>query len=101
MTRDPSIMLTIDYEHGESVELSAAEIWKLIFCGNKKWMLSANGTIFSYEKEGIIPGLLTKWFAERKAIRSKIPELNALADGIEIDNALAAEVHRILNELDK
>jgi DNA polymerase elongation subunit (family B) len=35
-------------------------------------MLSANGTIFTYEKEGIIPGLLKRWYAERKEMQAKL-----------------------------
>jgi DNA polymerase elongation subunit (family B) len=37
-------------------------------------MLSANGTIFTYEKEGIIPGLLKRWYAERKEMQAKKKE---------------------------
>ena len=66
MNQERGTMLTIDYEDGRSVEMSAAEIWKLIFDSHKPYMLSANGTIFTYEKEGIIPGLLSRWYSERK-----------------------------------
>lgn len=34
-------------------------------------MLSANGTIFTYEKEGVVPGLLTRWYSERKEMQAK------------------------------
>jgi len=64
-------MLTIDYEDCRSVEMSAAEIWKLIFDSHKPYILSANGTIFTYEKEGIIPGLLSRWYSERKSIQKE------------------------------
>jgi len=37
-------------------------------------MISANGTIFTYEKEGIIPGLLARWYAERKEMQKKLKE---------------------------
>ena len=37
-------------------------------------MLSANGTIFTYEQEGIIPGLLTRWYTERKMIQKQAKE---------------------------
>jgi hypothetical protein len=37
-------------------------------------MLSANGTIFTYEYEGIIPGLLARWYAERKSLQAKLKE---------------------------
>ena len=66
MNQERGTTLTIDYEDGRSVEMSAAEIWKLIFDSHRPWMISANGTIFTYEKEGIIPGLLSRWYSERK-----------------------------------
>jgi DNA polymerase elongation subunit (family B) len=53
---------------------SGAEIWKMIFDSNQPWILSANGTIFTYEKEGIIPGLLKRWYAERKEMQAKLKE---------------------------
>ena len=74
MSRDPGKILTIDWERGNSEEASAAEIWKLIFDSNQPWMLSANGTIFTYEREGVIPGLLTKWYSERKELQKKLKE---------------------------
>ena len=71
MNQERGTMLTLDYEDGRSVEMSAAEIWKLIFDSNKPYMISANGTIFTYEKEGIIPGLLSRWYSERKSIQKE------------------------------
>ena len=35
-------------------------------------MLRANGTIFSYEFEAIIPGLLKRWYAERQEMQRKM-----------------------------
>jgi DNA polymerase elongation subunit (family B) len=66
MNQERGTTLTIDYEDGRSVEMSAAEVWKLIFDSHRPWMISANGTIFTYEKEGVIPGLLSRWYSERK-----------------------------------
>jgi DNA polymerase elongation subunit (family B) len=74
INQERGTMLTVDYEDGRSVEMSAAEVWKLIFDSHKPWMLSANGTIFTYEKEGVIPGLLTRWYTERKAIQKLAKE---------------------------
>ncbi len=71
MNQERGTMLTIDYEDGRSVEMSAAEIWKLIFDSHRPWMISANGTIFTYEKEGVIPGLLSRWYSERKSIQKE------------------------------
>ncbi len=74
MNQERGTMLTIDYEDGRSEEKSAAEIWKMIFDSHNPWMISANGTIFTYEKEGVIPGLLSRWYTERKSIQSQAEE---------------------------
>jgi DNA polymerase elongation subunit (family B) len=66
MNQERGTMLTLDYEDGRSEEMSAAEVWKLVFDSHKPWMLSANGTIFTYESEGVVPGLLSRWYSERK-----------------------------------
>jgi len=66
--------ITIDWENGETDALSAAEVYRLIYESNQPWMLSANGTIFTYEKEGIIPGLLKRWYAERKEMQAKLKD---------------------------
>ena len=72
MNQERGTLLTIDWERGGSEEASAAQIWRLIFDSNKPWMLSANGTIYTYEREGIIPALLTKWYSERKEIQRQL-----------------------------
>ena len=72
MKREPGTEITIDWENGEESVHSAAEIWKIIFDSNQPWILSANGTIFSYEKTGIVPGLLARWYRERQEIQAKL-----------------------------
>ena len=62
MAQERGTMLIVDFEDGHSEEMSAAEVWKMIYDSHKPWMLSANGTIFTYEKEGVVPGLLTRWY---------------------------------------
>jgi DNA polymerase elongation subunit (family B) len=74
MNQERGTILTVDYEDGRSVEMSAAEIWKMVFDSHRPWMLSANGTIFSYEKEGVVPGLLSRWYSERKETQKKAKE---------------------------
>jgi DNA polymerase elongation subunit (family B) len=66
--------ITIDWENGDIDVLSAAEVYRLVFESNQPWVLSANGTIFTYEKEGVIPGLLKRWYAERKDMQKKLKE---------------------------
>ena len=67
-------MLTIDYEDGRSEDMSAAQIWKLIYDSNNPFILSANGTIFRSDTEGVIPGLLSKWYSDRKIMQAKLRE---------------------------
>ncbi len=75
--------ITIDWEDGNSTVHSAAEVYKVIFDSHQPWMLSANGTIFTYEKEGIIPGLLKRWYAERKEMQAKLKECITSGNKIE------------------
>ena len=63
--------ITIDWEAGGSDVLSAKDVWRLIFDSNQPWTLSANGTIFKFDVKGIIPGLLERWYAERKEMQAK------------------------------
>ena len=63
--------ITIDWANGDEDVVSAAEVWQLIFDSNRPWMLSANGTIFTFETQGVIPGLLERWYAERKELQAK------------------------------
>ena len=83
MDRDVGREITIDWEDGGSDTLSAAQVNDLIFESNQPWMLSANGTIFTYEKEGIIPGLLKRWYAERKDMQAKLKDCIKAGNKIE------------------
>ncbi|CAB4133639.1 PolB DNA polymerase elongation subunit (family B) [uncultured Caudovirales phage] len=72
MNGEVNTEITIDWEaDGSSTVMTAADIWRLIFEGKRPWMLSANGTIFSYESKAVVPGLLERWYAERKELQAK------------------------------
>ena len=73
-------MLTIDYEDGRSEDMSAAQIWKMIYDSNNPFILSANGTIFRSDIEGVIPGLLSKWYSDRKVMQAKLRESTTKED---------------------
>jgi len=72
--------ITIDWKDGSETVHSAPEIWRMIFDSNQPWILSANGTIFTYETEAVIPGLLKRWYAERKEMQAKLKECTNKAD---------------------
>jgi DNA polymerase elongation subunit (family B) len=71
MNQERGTEITIDWQSGEATVHSGAEIWHMMFDSNQPWILSANGTIFTYDKEGIIPGLLKRWYSERKDLQAK------------------------------
>lgn len=79
MEKRNDIDIIIDWENGKSETGSAAEVYELIFNSYSNFILSANGTIFTTEFEGIIPGLLTNWFNERKDLQAK--KKQAIEDG--------------------
>ena len=74
INQDKATDVVVDWEDGESITMSGAEIYKMIYDSNQPWMLSANGTIFTYEFEGVIPGLLKRWYSERKELQAKLKE---------------------------
>jgi DNA polymerase elongation subunit (family B) len=74
MNQERGTEITIDWESGEESVHSAAEIWNIIFDSNQPWILTANGTILTFEKKGIIPGLLERWYSERKELQAKKKE---------------------------
>jgi len=74
MNAEPGTEITIDWEAGGSDVMSAADIWRLIFDSRQPWILSANGTIFQYDIKGVVPGLLERWYSERKDLQKKKKE---------------------------
>jgi DNA polymerase elongation subunit (family B) len=85
MNKDKANDIILDWEDGSTDVLSGAQIYDMIYESNQPWILSANGTIFTYEKEGIIPGLLKRWYAERKDMQAK------LKDAIKAENEIEEE----------
>jgi DNA polymerase elongation subunit (family B) len=74
MEQQRGVEITIDWQDGEVSVHSAQEVWNIIFNSNQPWMLTANGTIVTYEKKGVVPGLLERWYSERKDLQAKKKE---------------------------
>ena len=85
MEQRKDVALTLDLEDGTSHVLSGAEIYKLIFDSHQPWMLSANGTIFTTEIEGVIPGLLKRWYSERKDLQKMLKKALDADNSAEIE----------------
>jgi DNA polymerase elongation subunit (family B) len=77
--------ITVDWEDGTESVHSGAELWKMIFDSNAPWILSGNGTIFSFEKKGVVPGLLERWYSERKQLQAKLKDAVASGDKEQIE----------------
>jgi DNA polymerase elongation subunit (family B) len=74
MNQDVGTEIVIDWEDGNSETYSAAEIYRMVFDSNQAWSLSANGTLFALDKQGVVPGLLERWYKERQELQAKKKE---------------------------
>jgi DNA polymerase elongation subunit (family B) len=72
--KDDQTLLTIDFENGEELQGTGAEIYSIIFESGQPWVLTSNGTIVNQDRKGIIPGLLERWYSERKELQKKAKE---------------------------
>ena len=74
MAKDKGTEITVDFENGQTETMSGAELYEVIFNSGKNWCLSANGTLFRTDIEGIVPGLLESWYAQRKVMQATMRE---------------------------
>jgi len=74
MNREIGTEITVDWEDGSSETYSAAQIYKMVFDSNQSWSLSANGTLFTLDRQGVVPGLLERWYKERQELQAKKKE---------------------------
>ena len=80
INKDTSTVLHLDMQNGESYELTGAQLHDLIFNRGYPWMLTSNGTIFTTEVKGVIPGLLERWYKERKDLQKKSKSFKGVDD---------------------
>ena len=92
--------VTVDFEDGSTSTVSASELYDYVFNSGKKLTLSANGTIFTLEKSGIIPGLLARWYAERKELQAEMRKYAKLADD-ETDTEKKKELKKLADFYDQ
>jgi len=98
MNKEADTMLTIRWEHtNELIELSAEDVYSLVFESNLPWVLSANGIIFTTERAGIIPGLLADWYAERKKMQKEMRMIDEVVHGVSIPSDMFSQLEDLLN----
>ena len=80
MSKDVNHTMHLDMEDGSSAEVTGADVYNLIFKSGQPWNISANGTIFKTDFQGIVPGLLERWYAERKELQGRKREATTDAE---------------------
>lgn len=74
-----NVRLTVDLENEQDpLELTAAELYQWIFESDSNLCLSANGTIFRTDIDGVIPSLLERWYADRKEMQKEMKKYDKL-----------------------
>ena len=68
---DEELTMTIEKTR-QKVTLTAKEWYEFLL--QKKWAVSGYGTVFDQNHQGIIPAVLTDWFAQRKQYQAKKKE---------------------------
>lgn len=94
MLRKEQVILTVDLTDGTSVEMTGEQLYQWIFENpTRKMTVSANGTIFTVDTEGIVPGLLAQWYSERKQLQAQAKAwLDLSTGGIKLDADLVEKL---------
>jgi len=79
--------MILDMEDGSEFEVTGKELHDLIFESGQPWCISANGTIFKTDKEGVVPSLLTRWYGERKVLQGIMVNYQDIEDNAKIEGA--------------
>lgn len=70
--------VTCDFEDGTTKTMSGRQWYEYIFNPKNNLCITANGTLFRTDKDGTIPLLLAKWYADRKSMQKKEREYGDL-----------------------
>lgn len=87
-SQDIGTKLILDMEDGSEYEVTGKELHDLIFHSGQPWCISANGTIFKTDVDGVIPSLLTRWYNERKVLQSIMVGYQDIEDNAKIEGTL-------------
>jgi DNA polymerase elongation subunit (family B) len=85
--------VTVDFEDGTSKTMSGRQLYEYIFNPKNNVCITANGTIFRTDKDGIIPMLLAKWYSQRKEMQANERFYTNLYEGVEISAELEAAIN--------
>jgi len=71
MAKDVDKPLILDLEDKREISVKGADVYNMLFNSEEPWCISANGTVYRTDVQGIIPGLLEKWYSERQELQAK------------------------------
>lgn len=78
--------LILDIEGGDSIEMTAKQIYDMVFKEGSNMSISSFGTIFRTDIDGIIPVVFTQWDEERSIYKGKKSYYKDLSNGIKIED---------------
>jgi DNA polymerase elongation subunit (family B) len=67
-TKDDAVM-TVDFEDGRVITMTGVQLYDYVFNPANHICITANGTLFRTDKDGMIPKLLGMWYADRKRLQ--------------------------------
>lgn len=79
--------IVVDFQDGTVWRGTAKDFHNWVFDPQGQFIISANGTIFRRDREGIIPALLTKWYNERKQLQRLEKRFGGMKTGINRDTS--------------
>jgi DNA polymerase elongation subunit (family B) len=91
MARDDT-EITLDLEDGTSRVMTGAKLYDYIFTPSNHLCMTANGTLFRTDRDGLIPMLLGKWYAERQGMQYREKSYTDISTGLPIPEDLEAEM---------
>lgn len=78
--KESFVNLVLEYDDGRQEQRTAQE-WRE-FLKERKWTVSGYGTVFTQQKQGVIPSILEEWYATRKKYKKLMNEARKEAQSI-------------------
>lgn len=93
-------IMTVDFDvDGSSIEMSGKEIHDMVF-ESDSLCISANGTIFRTDQGGVIPDVLSFWYADRKKLQKTSKDYDKQSESTD-DNTKQSEYKELSILYDK
>ena len=85
-------ILTLELESGEKSDIMAKDLYDLIFQDNSNLCISAFGTLFRTDKQGLVAKILSEWYADRKRMKATSYMYRNLKDGLKVSEDISNQL---------